>query len=172
MDVKRIVEAILFSSSDPVSINTLSKITELKPGAIFNIVEALNREYEERGNSFRIRKIGNGFQMVTLPEYGKWVARLNHKGKRKLLTKTMLETLAIIAYNQPVTKPDIDKLRGVDSGWVIGELLEKGFIKIKGRDKRPGNPFLYVTTQKFLEYFGLSSLDELPKIEEFDKKNE
>jgi len=164
-----VVEAVLFSSAPPVSLHKLKKITGLSFSNLVTVIESLNKEYEEKGNAFMIRRVGNGFQMVTRPEYGKWVREFDHKGRKNLLTKTMLETLAIVAYNQPVTKPEIDRLRGVDSGWVLQELLERGFIKIKGRDKRPGHPFLYITTQRFLEYFGLSSLDELPKIEDKGK---
>lgn len=166
--MKRIVEAILFSFSN-LSEKKLKEVLKISSQQLKELIEELNEDYKKENHSFRIRKIGNHLQMVTLPEYGEWIEKISDGLKNESLSKVSTEVLAIIAYNQPITKPDIDRIRGVDSGWILSNLLKKGFVRIKGRDKRPGHPFLYTTTQKFLEHFGLETLEELPPLDKINQ---
>lgn len=162
MEIKRIVEAILFSSSRPISLRKMQEITGKSREEILKIIEELRREYEHR--SFQIMEIAGGFCLYTKPEYSEYVKKV--KGDKKLrLSKSAMETLAIIAYKQPITKAEINKIKKISCDWTIKVLIEKGLVKPIGRLNLPGKPFLYGTTQKFLEIFGLKSLDELPKPE-------
>ncbi|MCS7258850.1 MAG: SMC-Scp complex subunit ScpB [candidate division WOR-3 bacterium] len=165
---KKIVEALLFSSSEPLTLKKLSEITQLPEIIIIECINELNKEYELTDRSFRIEKVANGFQLYTLPEFGQWVRRLYRSYQHKL-SKPALEVLAIIAYNQPITKGEIERVRGVDCSGPILTLLEKKLIHITGRAQKPGRPFLYSTTKEFLRYFGLASLEDLPRKEEIEE---
>jgi segregation and condensation protein B len=166
---KRIIEALLFVSDKPVSIDTLKDVVkEIEPAEVRAIVEELNREYAASGRSFSIKEIAGGFQMLTDPVYSRWIAALYKRGPDRL-TGPSLETLAIIAYRQPITRGDIEAIRGVSVDGVIHTLEERGFIRTKGRVDGPGRPILYATTTEFLQHFGLRSLDELPKLKEFQE---
>lgn len=164
-----IIEALLFASDTPLSINKLKAVLdELSDDKIKGLVEALNRKYEENNQSFTIREIAGGYQMYTRPEYAPWINQLYSLKKAQRLSHAGLETLAIIAYRQPVVKSTIDQIRGVDSGGVIHTLLERKFITILGREESAGRPLIYGTTEEFLVYFGLKDLKDLPRIEELE----
>lgn len=164
-DIKSIVEALLFSENNPLTLNRLIEITNASPEAIVEAVRVLNEEYQISNRTFRIEKVANGFQLYTLPEYSPWV-RLLYKTSYHRLSRPALETLAIIIYNQPITRPEIEKFRGVDCSGPLLTLLERKLIRIEGRAKKPGGPFLYGTGKEFLRYFGLASLNDLPNKEE------
>jgi len=165
-EAKRITEALLFSSSNPLSLDQIKEvIEEIRPSQIKVLIDELNAEYDQTGRSFRIIEIAGGYQSCTRPEYAIWVKRLYKKRRGQKLSMPALETLAIIGYRQPATKGDIEFIRGVNVDGVLRTLLEKGLVKIKGRKEGIGRPIIYVTTRRFLEYFGLTSLSELPELE-------
>lgn len=165
---KNIIEAILFVSNEPISEKRLKDFFSLSEEEIEEIISFLNEEYEKTNRVFRIRKIAKGYQLFTLPEYSDYLNRFYVEKKKKKLSPAALEVLAIIAYHQPITKQEIEKIRGVDSTYVLNILLEKRLIKIEGRAKKPGAPFLYGLTKEFLKYFGLNSFEDLPKKEEIE----
>ncbi len=167
IDPKGIVEAILFCANEPVSARKIAEVLDKSEKEISEIIETLNQEYERDNHSFRIHKVLSGYQIYTLPCYSEWI-KIFFKEKRKKLSKAAKEVLAIIAFNQPITRPEIEKLRGVDSKSTLSFLLEERLVKTDGRAKRLGAPFLYRTTREFLKYFGLSSLDDLPRKEEIE----
>jgi len=163
---KGIIEAILFSSDKPVLIEQIRNLFEdLQPAQIRELLEELQKEYEQAGRGFRLLEVAGGFQMVTAPSLSAFLKKFYRQKGTDKLSRPALETLAIIAYKQPVTKFEIESLRRVDSSGVVKNLKDLGIIRISGRKKSPGRPFVYATTRQFLEYFGLKSLDELPKIE-------
>lgn len=162
-----LIEAVIFSSPKPIPVNELKKVIKSRHrGGIKSIVDSLNHKYEEHNNSFRIREIGGGFQFHLLEDYSLEVERHFSRQRTRRLTQAGLETLAIIAYKQPVTKGEIEQIRGVASDGVVQTLLERKLVKLAGRANRVGRPLLYSTTSDFLEYFGINSLDQLPKLEE------
>ncbi len=165
-----VVEALLFSSEVPL---TTAKMREIIPGVtekrIREIVSRLNRDYENAGRAFRIQEVAGGYQMFTLPEFAPYVEQLFQSRQKSKLSQKALETLAIIAYKQPITRQEIEDIRGVNSDGIIRTLLARGLITIAGRAEAPGSPFLYKTTKTFLEYFGLNSLKDLPKLKEIDE---
>jgi segregation and condensation protein B len=166
---RKIIEALLFVSDKPVSIDALKDVLkDIEPTQVRGIIEELNKEYAASGRSFSIKEIAGGFQMLTDPIYSRWIAAL-YKRPSDRLTGPSLETLAIIAYKQPLTRGDIEAIRGVSVDGVIHTLEERNFIKTKGRLDAPGRPILYGTTNEFLQHFGLRSLDELPKLKEFQE---
>jgi segregation and condensation protein B len=162
---KNIIEALLFSENNPLTLNRLIEITNAEPQDVTSAIQELNADYEKFERSFRIEQVANGYQLYTLPEYSQWV-RILYKSTYHRLSRPALETLAIIIYNQPVTRPEIEKLRGVDCSGPLLTLLERKLVRIEGRAKKPGGPFLYGTGKEFLRYFGLSSLNDLPSKEE------
>ena len=162
-----LVEAILFSSPKPMPVNDLKKLlTSRHKGGVKGIIDKLNEKYVANGNSFRIREISGGYQFYLLPEFAVQVERYFSVQRTRRLTQAGLETLAIIAYKQPITKGEIEQIRGVASDGVIQTLLERKLIKPAGRAERIGKPLLYATASNFLEYFGIGSLEHLPKIAE------
>jgi segregation and condensation protein B len=168
---KKIVEALLFVSEKPVSVETLSDVIKnIDAADVRTIIEELNAEYSSTGRSFQIKEIAGGFQMLTDPVYSRWISILYKKGPDRL-SGPSLETLAIIAYKQPLTRSDIEAIRGVNVDGVLHTLEERKFIKMKGRLEAPGRPILYGTTTEFLQHFGLRSLEELPKLKEFQESD-
>ena len=170
-EINQIVEALLFASPEPltqVQINSIFEADFIDPELtnLENIIEDLKGKYNKNDNAFTIAKIAGGFQLVSRSEYEVFIRRLLKKSGRLALTNASLETLAIVAYRQPVNRFEIESIRGVDSSGVLKTLLSKNLIKIKGRDSGPGRPLLYNTTEKYLEYFGLSNLSEMPKLSE------
>ena len=170
-EAKRIIEAILFVSDKPISIDTIKAVLEdIEPTAIRALVEELNQEYRASERSFGIKEIAGGFQMLTDPRYGEWVAKL-YKRPPDRLSGPALETLSIIAYKQPITRAEIEAIRGVNVDGVVHTLEERGLIRTRGRKDVPGRPILYGTTNEFLQHFGLRSLEELPRLREFQESD-
>jgi len=164
---KSIIEALLFASDRPLTLQKLAEVSGLGAQTVRVSIEELNREYEDQGHSYAIEEIGGGFQILTLPEFSQWVGALTRSEVESRLSKAALETLAIVAYKQPVLRAEVDAIRGVQSGQIIRTLMEKGLVRITGRKEVAGRPMLYGTTRKFLEAFGLRSVGDLPKAEEF-----
>lgn len=170
-EVKRIIEILLFVSDKPVSLDTLkSVLEEIDPADIRTMIEELNQEYGSSGRGFSIKEIAGGFQMLTDPLYSKWIAAL-YKRPPDRLTGPSLETLAIVAYKQPITRTEIEAIRGVNVDGVLRTLEERNLIRTRGRMEAPGRPILYGTTNEFLQHFGLRSLEELPKLKEFQESD-
>lgn len=161
-----VLEALLFAADQPLTIARLAEITGADEGDIQLTIATLNQNYTDTGRVFRINRVAHGYQLYTLPEYADWVRKLYAHTRVQRLSNAALEVLAIVAYKQPITKPEIEKLRGVDCSAPLLTLLERGLVITAGRARRPGNPFLYRTTKEFLRYFGLASLDDLPSLEE------
>jgi segregation and condensation protein B len=169
-DLKNIVETLLFVAEEPLTVERLTKIiSEAQTGQLRQTLDDLTAEYEARRGGFFLNQVAGGYQFRTRPEYMEWVKRLLQP-KPLHLSKAALETLAIIAYKQPVIRSDIENIRGVDCGGVLRVLLERKFIRVLGRRELPGRPLIYATTKQFLEVFGLKNLEDLPtpkEIEEF-----
>lgn len=169
-NTKAVIEALIFSSERPLVIEQIKKVLDnLEPTDIRRLIEELKAEYESANRGIRIIEIAGGFQMITSPDFATFLKKLYKQRRPERLSKPALETLAIIAYKQPVTKLEIESLRSVNIDGVVGNLLDKGLIRIAGRKKAPGRPYVFGTSRQFLEYFGLKSLEELPKIEDFAK---
>ncbi len=172
MDEKLIsvIEALIFASDTPLPMGKIKEIVE-EVGAreVRKAVAILNERYEKQGSALTIVEVAGGFQMVTRPEYADYLQKLYKTRQSNRLTQKALETLAIVAYKQPITKQEIEHIRGVNVDGVIRTLIERNLITVVGREKAPGNPLLYGTTKVFLEYFGLKSLDDLPKLKEIDE---
>jgi len=164
-DIKKTVEALLFVSSEPLSSGKMAEVLGCPTGNIEKVLALLEKEYDETDRAFVIKKVNRGYGLFTRPEFSETIRRLT--GKRELyLSRAALTTLAIIAYRQPITRREIEKIRGVDSSGVIHTLQDTGLIKIVGKEDVFGHPFLYGTTGKFLETFFLDSLNDLPEIKD------
>lgn len=171
-----IIEALIFSSDDTIAsseiISAIKGIdggdTEITSVDVEKAVNRLNEKYKSENNSFRIVKIANGYLFATAEDYAKYVGYLSSEKTKRRLSQAALETLSIIAYKQPITKPDLETIRGVNSDHIISSLLEKNLITIKGRAETIGRPLLYITTNEFLKYFGLNNLSDLPKPREIE----
>ena len=170
--IKSAIESLIFISNKPLFIEELKELFEnLEAPQIRELIETLKKEHEERNSGVRIVEIAGGFQMVTVPENAATIKNFYKIKHTEKLSGPSLETLAIIAYKQPVTRIDIEAIRGVNVDGVVKSLLEKNLIRIVGRKEVIGRPFVYGTTRLFLDYFGLKSLEELPKIEEFAQQD-
>jgi segregation and condensation protein B len=167
--VETVVEAVLFASDESLSDARLAKIVETSVKQVRQCVKNLNEKYQANNNAFRIEQIAGGYQILTLSTYNYWLKQLLRARSDSKLSPAALETLAIIAYKQPVIRADIEAIRGVAAGEVIRTLCYKGLVKIVGRAEILGRPMLYGTTKKFLEVFGLNTLKDLPKKEELKK---
>jgi len=162
-----LLEALLFGTQHPLTAAKLVELMALKSvKSIRGGIKSLNEQYESSQRSFRIEQVAGGYQMLTLPCYGEALKKLHHREIDAKLTKSALETLAIIAYKQPILRADIEAIRGVACGETIRSLMEKHLVKIAGRAEEPGRPILYGTTKRFLELFGLNSLRDLPQSED------
>jgi segregation and condensation protein B len=160
------IEALLFSSDQPLPLTLLCEALETGPEEVSAALHRIGQEYAARDAGVELREIAGGWMLVTTSEHAEWVGRML-RGKRKMrLSRAALETMAIIAYKQPVTKSEVEAIRGVDSSAVLSTLLERNLVTIRGRSKVVGRPLLYGTTLEFLEYFGLKDLSELPRPEE------
>ncbi len=165
-NLKAALEALLFSSDEPLGLALLAESLDATPGDVARELRELDGDYRVRGAGVELREIAGGHLLVTAPEHAEWVGRLLRGRKRVRLSRAALETMAIVAYKQPVTKVEIEAIRGVDSSAVLATLLERNLITIRGRSKVVGRPLLYGTTTEFLDYFGLKDLAELPRPEE------
>lgn len=170
LPLKTILEGLLFVADEPLSLERLAQAfeEELPPERLARAVDELINEYEELGRAFTLRQVAGGFQFRTRPELSSYLLRLMDKKSPARLSRAALETLAIIAYRQPVLRAEVEKIRGVDAGGMIKSLLEKDLIRVAGRRDLPGRPIAYGTTRKFLETFDLPSLEALPSIEELE----
>lgn len=169
-DIKKAIESIIFISDQPVSVDKLSLVfPDMERAQLRKCLKELVEEWEKFGRGFLLSEIAGGFQFRTDPKYSEDIATYNKKVKKFRLSRAALEVTAIIAYKQPVTRVEIESIRGVDSSGVINVLLERRVIEIKGRKEVIGKPFLYGTTSEFLEVFGLKSLNDLPTLKELDE---
>jgi segregation and condensation protein B len=166
---KRILEAILFAHDGPVTLEMLVEcLPAEEPQDLEEDIAALGRDYDAQGAAFEMVRIAGGFQICTRERWANWVARFQRGSRRVRLSRAAVETLAIIAYRQPITRSEMEDIRGVDSGAVLHTLLERNLITIKGRSRGVGRPLLYATTSDFLEYFGLDRLEDLPRLDEIE----
>jgi segregation and condensation protein B len=187
MTLEKVIEALLFSAQKPLSIRELAtairdakedpaaagptEVSRVKDAEVAAALEQLKTEYVQQGRAFQLIEKAEGWQFVTDPAFAKWVGQLFPAPKPARLSAPALETLAIIAYRQPITRADIEAVRGVNIDGVLQTLMERGLVKIAGRAEVPGRPLLYETTHFFLDHFGLRNLDELPNVEELRKRN-
>jgi segregation and condensation protein B len=168
-DLKAVVEALIFASPEPVTLKTLGRLLDAEPKEdIEAAIAALKADYDRPGG-LQIVEVAGGYQIVTRPELHEWVRRLFHERTTQKLSVAALETLAVIAYKQPVTSPEITEIRGVNTAGVLGTLIERKLIRIVGRKQVVGRPFLYGTSREFLERFGLNDLSDLPKVEDMSE---
>ena len=162
----QIVEALLFASDSPVEPERIREVLELRAAAEARaLVEELKARYDADAGPFMIVEVGGGYRMVTRAEFHPWLVRLARSRSRSRLSRPALETLAIVAYRQPISRPEVDAVRGVNSDSVLDHLLERRLIRIQGRKDAPGRPFVYETTREFLVAFGLRDVADLPKVE-------
>jgi segregation and condensation protein B len=161
-----VVEALLFASDTPVEAERIQEVLDLESAAVAReLVDGLRARLDAEGRALQVMEVGGGFRLVTRPEVAPWLVKLARSRTRSRLSRPSLETLAIIGYRQPVSRPEVDAIRGVNSEAVLDNLLERRMIRIGGRKESPGRPFLYETTREFLVAFGLRDLGDLPKVE-------
>jgi segregation and condensation protein B len=162
-----LVEAALLAADEPLSLRRLAAAAGLADASeARRQVQRLQALYDADGTAFQVEELAGGFQLLTRPEYHPWLARLRRAGNEMRLSAAARETLAIVAYRQPIARADIEAIRGVQSADVLHQLMEKGLVRIAGRDDSLGRPVLYATTRKFLQVFGLRSLRDLPQAQE------
>ncbi len=160
------LEALLFLSRQPLTSRKLAQLAGLADGTkARTLVQALNRRYDTHGSAFRVEEVAGGFQLMTRSKFAPWLRRLYAAHSEVRLSPPAMETLAVVAYRQPVLRAEIEAIRGVQSGEVLRQLLERDLVRIAGRSEELGRPFLYGTTKRFLQVFGLRHLDELPRAE-------
>ena len=161
-----VVEALLFASDTPVEAERIQEVLDLESAAVAReLVDGLRARLDAEGRALQVMEVGGGFRLVTRPELAPWLIKLARSRTRSRLSRPSLETLAIIGYRQPVSRPEVDAIRGVNSEAVLDNLLERRMIRIAGRKESPGRPFLYETTREFLVAFGLRDLGDLPKVD-------
>ena len=186
MTLSRVIEALLFSAQKPLSVRELTEaikgagaedesspneFTRVREAEVAAALEQLKIEYIEQQRAFQLNEKAEGWQLASDPKYAQWVRQIFPAPKPARLSAPALETLAIIAYRQPITRADVEAVRGVNIDGVLQTLMERGLVKIAGRAEIPGRPLLYETTQFFLDHFGLRNLDELPNVEELRKRD-
>lgn len=167
---KALIEALLFVSGEPLTLQTLKNITEFSESELRELLNDLITEYRQKNGGLLIMEIALGYQFVTNAAYAEWLKKFKRTAASSKLSMPALETLAIIAYKQPIIKAEIEQIRGVNSDGVIKTLLDRRLVKIMGRKEAPGKPLLYGTTREFLQYFGLKDLTELPTIKELTRE--
>lgn len=168
--LKSIIEVLIFASDEPLPINQIRNyIEEVAPKDIKAAVDQLNLEYKQTERTFQIIEVAGGYQMASRPNYAPWVKKLFQGRSKARLSQAALESLSVIAFRQPVSRTEIDAVRGVNSDGVVRTLLERKLIKITGRAEGPGRPLLYSTTKEFLRYFGVNSIEDLPKPKEIEE---
>ena len=160
------LEAALLVADGPVSTRRLAQLATLADaGEAGDLIESLNAVYDAEGTAFRVERVANGFRLLTRPEYAPWLDKLHPRQTEWKLSPPAMETLTIIAYRQPVTRADVESVRGVQSAEIIKHLMDRDLVRIAGEEDSLGRPYLYETTSKFLETYGLRTLDELPMAE-------
>jgi segregation and condensation protein B len=173
-EIKNIVESLIFASEEEINPRQIKEIIE-KGGVRISVAEveeavtSLNEDYKSNNKSFEIIKIAGGFSFATKKEYGRFIGKLFEDKQKKKLSPSALETLAIIAYKQPITRSEMEFIRGVNVDYIVNSLLEKDLITIHGRAETPGRPILYGTTKTFLKVLGLNSVEDLPKLKEINE---
>ncbi len=177
--LKETLEALLFATDEPLMLKEINEILQtldqsdrpqrIGEESLLKAIEELNKELEESNRAFRIVKVAGGYQFATLPKFAHWLGRMVRERSKRKLSPAALESLAVIAYKQPVTKPEIEAIRGVDADYVLHSLMQRNLVTIVGRAATPGRPLLYGTTREFLKHFGLNDLSELPKPREIDE---
>ena len=166
-NLARIVEALLFTAQGPLKVDSVVEaVPEADREAVEASIEELRHHYERSSRAFQVVRIAGGYQLLTRPDVAPWVEKF--LVGRQRLSRAALEVLSVVAYRQPVTRGEVEAVRGVDCGGVFHTLLERGLVAVKGRAKRVGNPLLYVSTDRFMEHFGIEDISELPKMEEFE----
>jgi segregation and condensation protein B len=166
---KQVVEALIFASDVPLSESKISSyVEELTPKLIRDVVKTLNSDYSGAKRAFRITKVAGGYQLNTGKEFTPWIKKLFKGRTKQRLSQAALESLAIIAFKQPISRTEIDAIRGVNSGGVLKNLLERNLIAIAGRSSAVGKPLIYGTTSEFLRYFGINDISDLPKPKEIE----
>lgn len=171
-----VIEALIFASDRPLPGSKIREIIveneeqiEITEDTVADFVDKLNQRYDENGISFRIERMGGGYTFVTQSKYHYWLSVFQHENSYRKLSQSAIESLAIVAYRQPITKPEVDQIRGVDSGYILRQLMEKALIEVSGRADSPGKPLLYKTSRHFLRHFGINNVDELPRPREIDE---
>ncbi|MGE5590674.1 MAG: SMC-Scp complex subunit ScpB [Bacillota bacterium] len=164
---RSILEALLFASPEPLSLKRLSGLTGLEEKAVRALLEELRQDYDRGGRGLTLLEIAGGFQLATRAEFDEYVARLFPDRQQAGLSRAALETLAVVAYNQPATRAEVEHIRGVASDRSLATLVDKGLLQEAGRRDAPGRPILYATTPLFLQHFGLKDLAELPRLDDF-----
>ena len=166
-NLQAIIEALIFASPEPVTLKTLQKTLDTEPAEVVTAaLQALRKEWRDRPGGLELVEVAGGYQIVTRPHLHDWVRRLFHEHTKQRLSVPALETLAVVAYRQPVTGPEIAAIRGVSASGVLGTLIERRLVKVVGRKAVVGRPFLYATTREFLDRFGLKDLSDLPRVED------
>lgn len=166
--LKSVLEGVLFTRAEPVTLTELSRVLEEKEAVVREVIKDLQRNLDDNEDcGLQIIEVAGGYQMTTKPQIAPYLKKMYYKKDKKTnLSKAALETLAVIAYKGPVTRVEIEEIRGVKAGGVISSLLKKELIQVAGRKKAPGKPVMFKVTNKFLEHFGLNSIEELPKPKE------
>ena len=167
---KAMLESLLFLSVEPVVLAEIKKPLEMHENDLKALMEELVSDYAARGGGVLIGKVAGGYMMMPNPEYSEWAKKLKGTGRPQRLSIPSLETLAIVAYKQPITKAEIEEVRGLNCDGVLKTLLEKRLISIVGKKEAPGKPLLYGTTREFLQYFGLNDLTELPTLKDLERE--
>ena len=171
--MKGIIEGLLYVQGDQgLTVEQVSDILEISQDKAKELILSLKQDYIDQDRGLRINYLGNSFKLTTKEEHKEYYKKLLENPTNNVLSNSALETLAIVVYNEPITRGEIDEMRGVDSTYVLRRLLARGLIKEGGRSEKPGHPILYKITDEFLDYFGLSSKDDLPKIELLESENE
>jgi len=170
--IASIIESLLFVSDQPLTVGRLKEILELDDiSLIQQALQLLRESYEQPLRGFELKEVAGGFQLRSRPDNAQWILTMN-QAKPQRLSRAALETLAIIAYKQPLTRPEIESIRGVDCGQVLKTLLEKDLVKILGKKEEPGTPLVYGTAETFLHFFGIKGLNELPSLKEYNELRE
>ncbi len=165
-EIRPVVEALLFATNQPLTIKRLTEITGREKREILQAIDNLRNEYDGTNRAFQIEEIAGGFLLLSRKEYHRWVIRLEKKVQESKLSPAAMETLSIVAYKQPILRATIEAIRGVESSQMLRSLMDKGLIKVVGKDETLGRPLLYGTTKRFLDQFGLTSLRDLPRTQE------
>jgi segregation and condensation protein B len=172
-ELKALLEALLFVSHEPVSIDRLmAAVGHTSPAEVRPALRHLGEDFDREGRGLQLVEVAGGFQLVTRPDYAPWIKRLDRARSVPKLSRSALESLAIIAYKQPIVRTDIEQIRGVETSSVLRTLLERKLVRMVGRKDSPGRPILYGTTKTFLQHFGLRDLSELPPLREFTELGE
>ena len=159
-----VIEAVLFACGEPIDAAKLSEACEIEKDTVLKIIDRLNDRYTENGSAFRINRLGDSYQMMTQPQFPPYIKTALETRRQVPLSQAAMEVLAVVAYNQPVTKSFVEQIRGVDSSSVVNSLVAKGLVQEMGRLEIPGRPISYGTTEHFLRCFGMQSIETLPKI--------